>query len=133
MKRNLKKKDILKFKPVRDELEKLKLPGYDIINLLNDLNKDDLTISKMQFTVENAFSKLKAAENENSLTMQTVKKFFIMRQLEYIDDETLLTMLANESKTPKDEILKHYKSSSKDIPYRHYLIVVLTDYMYNAN
>lgn len=115
-----------KHKPLlKTEIDKLTVYGNDILDLLNDLEKNELTATKLKYTVEKAYSQLgSVSEKESFKELATYKALSDIKKdvLSDTTDKVLLIMVQELSGIDKDIILKEYDLNYSSVPFRQYLM-----------
>ncbi|NML55849.1 hypothetical protein [Chryseobacterium cheonjiense] len=110
---------------LQNELEKLKVYGYNILNLLQELDRNQLTGTKLKYTVEKAFSEL-----NSTVQGQTFKELNIYKALVDVrkdvlataTDDVLFTMVQDVSGVSRIDLLRLHKSSFTHLTLRQFLI-----------
>ena len=121
------------FEPIEDknkpllkyEIERLKVYGYDIINLLRDLEKDQLTGTKLKYTVEKSFKELNSlAEKQTFKELNIYKALADVKRevLSDVTDNVFLIMVQEISGVNKDDLLKLHSSSFTHLTLREFLM-----------
>lgn len=124
----------VKYKPLLNhEIENLKIYGYDILNLLKDLEKNQLTGTKLKYTVEKAFSELNSLPQKHSFEELNMYKALtdIKRDvLATATDNVLLIMVQEISGIDKKQFLDLHKSSFTHLTQREFLLEQYEKYFF---
>ena len=109
---------------LKNEIDRLKVYGYDILNLLTDLKEDKLTSTKMKHVLLSAQSQLQNIPNQQVFKELTIYKAISNFKTDIYPtstDKMLFIMLQRESGMSENQIIDMHKNNSNK-PLRDFLI-----------
>lgn len=95
---------------VEAEFERLKYYGEEMLRLLPLISTDEVTGSKMVYTIEKAYEELNySIGNSNGNLNKLLKKNTLIRELNSLSDDELQSFIINRSSETKESLSDHCK------------------------
>lgn len=92
-------------KEIENEIDRLKVFGQDILDLLPLLNNDELTANKVGYTLEKAKGELEySITNKNGRLSRIIKKNIMTQQFNMMTDDLLISSINHETGKSKESI-----------------------------
>lgn len=111
---------------VEAEFNRLKYYGEEMLKLLPLISTDEVTGSKMVYTIEKAFEELNySIGNSNGNLRKLLKKNTLIRELNNLSDEELQGFVINKSSETKETLSAHCNKTN--VSYKNCLINLLIE------
>ncbi|MGV8915198.1 MAG: hypothetical protein ACOH1X_07090 [Kaistella sp.] len=115
------------------ELNKLKKPGYDILNLLIDLENDNISINNTKYVIQKSFDQLTEVNKKDEFIDLNIYKSLSKIKLELLstlDNKTLLETIKITGNVSELSLNQLYNEEYKEMPYRDFLLMQYEKYFF---